>query len=351
MVSYGPDFISTIGNINWYCGYLVSVFFAGAALFWQTGKQKKWIQIALAVYLVIGFASLITQGSNSGIVALAAELFVLFCLSVSDGARMCRFWQILCLLGAACLLTFGIKTYAGLSINYEDIFVELFSSGSVALSLTIVSFFGFAVTLICVKSNHYSVKLWRILAGLCSVIIVTVMSGYVAALIVNTRYPGSVGALSENSWFIFSNTWGSNRGASWKAGVMCFLDQNLLHKLFGVGPDAMSAYIYSRGSRPLLDMLSETFDNLRLTNAHNEWLTILVNTGIAGLLSYAGMMVSAMIRFLKTRSSRLISCACGFCLLGYTVNNMFSFQQVLNGPFMFVLLGIGEAYCRGLKKT
>ena len=34
--------------------------------------------------------------------------------------------------------------------------------------------------------------------------------------------------------------------------------------------------------------------------------------------------------------------ACGFCVLAYTVNNMFSFHQVMNISTVFVIMGIGE---------
>ena len=64
------SFISTVGNINWYCGYLVSVLFAGTALLWQGQEMKRWKQILLMLYVFVGFASLLTQGSDSGILAL-----------------------------------------------------------------------------------------------------------------------------------------------------------------------------------------------------------------------------------------------------------------------------------------
>lgn len=83
---------------------------------------------------------------------------------------------------------------------------------------------------------------------------------------------------------------------------MCFGEQNFLHKLFGVGPDAMSGYLYQDGSRKLQLLMEETFGaSLVLTNAHNEWLTVLVDTGILGLISYAGIFVSAIVSFLKKK--------------------------------------------------
>ena len=34
------SFISTVGNINWYCGYLVTVLFGGVYLLWWIGRER-----------------------------------------------------------------------------------------------------------------------------------------------------------------------------------------------------------------------------------------------------------------------------------------------------------------------
>ena len=351
MKSYGSGFISTVGNINWYCGYIVSVFFAGVALLWQGEPLKIWQKVLLMIYTVIGSAGLITQGSSSGIAAMAAVLLIMLCMSVSDGGKMYRFWQVMSLFGGTCLLTYGIQAVTGRKINYTDIYMVIFNSWKLALIMTSVSLVMLAVTYVSIRRKSYSEKAWRVFAGICVGIIATMMSLYAVLLIMNTLHPGSIGALSENRWFFFSNKWGSKRGATWKAGILCFMEQDFLHKLVGVGPDAMASYIYNKGSARLLNFVTENFSSSRLTNAHNEWLTVLVDTGILGCICFVGMIISAMVRFLRKESSNLITCACGFCLLGYTVNNMFSFQQALNAATIFVVLGIGEAFLMINKKN
>ena len=121
--------------------------------------------------------------------------------------------------------------------------------------------------------------------------------------------------------------------------------------MIGVGPDCMSAYLYNGGSESLVEAARTQFGELTLTNAHCEWLTILVNTGILGLVGFAGMMVSAIVRFLKAgmetlKKESLIAGACGLCLLAYTVNNSFSFQQSMGVATIFVILGMGERFWR-----
>lgn len=344
MGSYGAGFISTIGNINWYCGYQVSVFFAGVVLFWQGISHKMWQRLLLAAYVVLGFASLVTQGSSSGMVALAAVLLVMFCMSVSDSDRMCRFWQEMLLFSGACMLTYLIPRFFDRKINYRESYIEILTSKEAVIFVTAVSLAMLALATVNRKRKSHLEDLWRTLERLCIMLTVMLTVGYMAALTFNTLRPGSIGILSDSQGFTFSNSWGSGRGATWKAGALCFLEQDILHKLVGVGPDAMEAYIYNDGSSVLLEIVTSSFAAARLTNAHNEWLTVLVNTGILGFVSYVGLMTFAMTRLMNRKSSNLISCACGFCLLGYTVNNMFSFQQTMNAAVIFMVLGMGEAF-------
>lgn len=364
-----PNFLSTIGNINWYCGYLVSVFFGGYYLLWREadwrqtadmvhGSENGWRtrlpKLLLGAYVAIGFATLVTQGSISGLVAMGVMLVVTFCLSVGDGRRMQAFWQGTLLLSLVCLLSWCLRNVFRREITFEDAFVDMLTDSVLPFVATVISVVFVVVLAYCSAQKKYPKKIFSVLgwivaggsaAGICVVI---------GMIVLNTLHPGSIGKLSENPFFTFSPAWGSNRGATWEAGLRCFAEQNFLHKLVGVGPDAMDAYIAQNGSAELTALVTERFGNDRLTNAHNEWLTILVNEGMIGFVGFVGMMVSAIVRYMKIgkassmtiTSSRIIAGACGFCLLAYTVNNMFSFQQSMNTATIFIIMGIGEAHAR-----
>ena len=128
---------------------------------------------------------------------------------------------------------------------------------------------------------------------------------------------------------------------------MCFTEQDFWHKLIGVGPDAMSSYLYIDGSSEVKMLVQEVFGSLMLTNAHNEWMTVLVDTGILGIMAFGGLMVTGIRSFLKEAGLEKVVCACGFCLLAYTANNIFSFQQSMNVATVFAIFGMGGAFLRG----
>ena len=344
------SFISTIGNINWYCGYMVSIFFVGVGLLWQFHEGNPLCKLLLMVYVFVGFGSLLAQGSDSGMLTLAVVVFVMFVLSVSESERMRMLWLEMVLLGSACVITYIMR--AVLTNDSYDLSVGvglILVTGWRPFAVTIVSVLGLVFVDQSMKQKKYPSKLFGIISKVMAGLLVTGVSLYIAALAINTLRPGSLGSLSRSAWLTFNDKWGSGRGATWQAGRMCFVEQNFLHKLVGIGPDAMSFFEYDAGSARLQSLLEENFGSSVLTNAHNEWLTILVDIGIMGLITFVGMMLTGIRRFLK-KGRNWITFACGLCLLAYTVNNMFSFQQSVNTSTMFAIFGIGGAFLRAEMK-
>lgn len=339
-------FISTIGNINWYCGYLVSVFFAGVSLLWQGKDLKRWKQALLMLYVLVGFGSLLTQGSDSGFVALTAVMLAMFVLSADRSALMQMFWLVVLLLGSAGIITYIIQMFFPERMNYVGGLEVLLISKGAFFYVSIISVFVITLLYYSIKADFYSQRFFNILSRIVMTTVSVITLLVVILIAVNTLKPGSLGTLSELPFFTFSAEWGSGRGATWRAGWMCFAEQGFWHKLIGVGPDAMSAYLYRDGSGEVNALVQERFGRLILTNVHNEWMTVLVDTGILGVVAFGGMMVTGIRRFLKEAGHDRIVCACGFCLLAYTANNVLSFQQSMNTATVFAVFGMGGAFLR-----
>ena len=342
-----PSFISTIGNINWYCGYLVTILFGGVYLLWRMEPEMTRKKLLLMAYVTIGFASLATQGSSSGMVTFAVIMFVLFGMSVKDSARMEVFWQEMTLFSAACLITCVLRR---LNVFSRELILEgitdLLTFSIAGIFMTILSgIILYWIHRTRVRRSYPEKMLHRIYCGIAIAVPVMILLVLLLTLI-NTL---AGGALTPNitdpnvtKWLTFNVSWGSARGGTWAAGARCFWEADFLHKIFGVGPDCLYAFLSNEGSVGLQTMVNDRFGGNRLTNAHNEWLTVLVDIGVLGLISYAGMMITAIRDFLRAGESKMLVGACGICVLAYTVNNMFSFQQVMNISTVFVIMGIGE---------
>lgn len=344
--SIGPGFISTIGNINWYCGYWAVVYpvAVGCFVFYKRreGKEEKdrMIHAILGCAAAVGFATGITQGSESGVLALLAVLLLTGTLAVAKREQLQNFLELLLIFCAAA---------SGLSV-VQLLFPERNQYMTLVSSLLTKTLFPWAagIVVLCIylwlhaqRAERYEKcirRVWYIFLCLIGVALVT----FIAMLAINTLHPGSIGALSDNPLFTFNREWGSSRGGTWKAGIRAWSSQDLLHKVVGIGPDGMAEYIYKGPDSGLLDMVRAQFGNNRLTNAHGEWITILANLGVLGLLGFAGMIVSAIVRFLRTGTGHVLCMACGLAVFSYTINNIFSFQQIMNLSQMFILLGLGE---------
>lgn len=342
-----PSFISTIGNINWYCGYLVTILFGGVYLLWRMEPEMTRKKLLLMAYVTIGFATLATQGSSSGMVTFAVIMFVLFGMSVKDSARMEVFWQEMTMFSAACLITCVLRR---LNIFSRELILEgitdLLTFSIAGIFMTILSgIILYWIHRTRVRRSYPEKLLHRIYCGIAIAVPAMILLVLLLTLI-NTL---AGGALTPNitdpevtKWLTFNVGWGSARGGTWAAGARCFWEADFLHKIFGVGPDCLYAFLSNEGSVGLQTMVNDRFGGNRLTNAHNEWLTILVDMGVLGLVSYAGMMITAIRDFLRAGENKMLVGACGICVLAYTVNNMFSFQQVMNISTVFVIMGIGE---------
>lgn len=383
MESSGPGFISTIGNINWYCGYW-SVLFpvcCGIFLFREkvlpgsrsahTGALQQrtpasvlydFLPVLSGIAVVIGFATGVSQGSDSGLLVLAAITLILGCFAGKEKEDLRHFIELLLLFCVSLTGLFALQHLFPERNKYQTA-GYLFLTGKpwgliFGVLLLCLYFFLFIRKKNCANGRTKTVenyrdnkltgtadrgivwtyRAWQILTGLSAAALVL----YIGLLIFNTTHPGVIPALDGNALFTFNTSWGSSRGATWSIGIHTFLAQNFGHRLFGVGPDSMAAYLYQSDNSTLLAEVRATFGDKRLTNAHGEWITVLVNTGLMGLLSFAAMIISAVGTLFSRKQKTLVK-ACGLAVLCYTLHNIFSFEQMMNISQMYLVMGIGMA--------
>lgn len=359
MESSGPGFISTIGNINWYCGYWSVLFPVCCGIFLF---REKVLPVFSGIAVVIGFATGVSQGSDSGLLVLAAMTLILGCFAGKEKEGLRHFIELLLLFCVSLTGLFALQHLFPERNKYQTagyLFLTEKPWGLIfGVLLLCLYFFLFIRKNNCANGwtktveNHCDNKLtgtadrgivwtyraWQILTGLSAAALVL----YIGLLTFNTTHPGVIPALDGNALFTFNTSWGSSRGATWSIGIHTFLAQNFGHRLFGVGPDSMAAYLYQSDNSTLLAEVRATFGDKRLTNAHGEWTTVLVNTGLMGLLSFAAMIISA-VGTLFSRKQKTLAKACGLAVLCYTLHNIFSFEQMMNISQMYLVMGIGMA--------
>lgn len=346
MEGANPIFISTLGNINWFCSYWMAVFPIGLVLYWLGEGNTVWKKAGLILYIIVGFMTGIVQGSSSGFLALGAMVAVLFGLSFREEEKLLRWMELLVLFAASAFGVGILKSWFPARLNYQDVLEEKLTEFSNIVPVLIVTAVGYAIMHYLIKYKHLRIRQFRFLRNVIAGLVLAMAVAVGALFVYYSMNPEAAQNSKTAQIFIIDSDWGNSRGTTWKAGTDAFRTMSAGRKLVGIGPDCFYLYVY--GVEEIAQQLHNVFGNARLTNAHNEWLTILVNIGILGLSAYAAAFVSAVWRQLQAGKRKGLVLVSTVCIISYTVHNMVSFQQIICTPVVFILLGMGE---RSLQET
>ncbi len=343
---YKNMFLSTLGQSSWNSAYLCTIFPVGIGLYCIA--KNELLRITSGIFTLVGFMTLVSQNGDSPYFALAGFMPLLFVLCADEARKMMRFFEVVFMffLSTKCIaLLFAWHTFEGLvlekitSFVLYNKFMWFVAIGSVILWI---------VFMIFEKKKVYNAKIVR---GIGYGIIAIEVCIIVACIVIMRCF--AKGILSEKMMTVVSQIpylqwneyWGNGRGKTWMFSVKMFKDMSITNKLFGVGPDGYAPYAYASYSEQLAQMWGE----IKLTNAHNEWLNALINYGIIGVISYIGIFISAIVSFIKNVKKEPILICFTTTIVSYMCHNFFCYQTVCCTPFVFILIGIGAYICRKRK--
>ena len=311
--------LTTLGNNNWLSGYYSVMFPLSLALFLQAvEEERRGRSMLLGVSNTLVVILLFLQGSDGGVMVASVALWMCFWSS----RKKTKLWEaMLFLLTGICvgmlLWGKGMQSLGTFDILLQDGIAKRLSAWQGWLLLAAVCL------LFCGVHHVLSEKKKRMLR-------IGVLCGSLVL---------AAGAVI---WYILKQQgsnfaeWGNHRGRLWQMAWQGFCQGDLRQKLLGAGPDCFAGYLGQvlPGGTVLFD--KGYFAGSIFTNAHNEWLTTLINMGVLGVVAYAAVFFTA---FRKYRGNFMTN----MLLFTYGMHSLISFQQVLNAPLFFLLLGICEA--------
>lgn len=310
--------LSTIGNINWLCGYC-SVALAFSVTGFVCGRTGIKMSLLYGVS-VLSMLLLCIQGSGGGVLVV----FVCLGCCLAGGLRKTEYFRRGLLLAAGIALLMPVLS---LLISWRDaaaalpsdsnLYETIFWKGWLPSGLMLL----FAYVLLRKLPYRVSGLLVKILLAL----------GTVTVLI------GGVYVLSRMQW---GDDWGSGRGALWRFSWEGFREGSWRQKLVGAGPDCFAEYIYENFPARRVITPNGHWKGAVFANAHNEWLNHLINMGLLGVCSYLAVFVTALRRYWRMPLGK-------FTLFMYGALSLISFQQVMSTPLLFMVLGICENRLRG----
>lgn len=357
--------LATIGNINWYSAYACTIFPMGVYFFWsQPVKAKRRERHILTfVYCSVAFATLMTQGSESGLFTLLAVFAAFSYFSLESKDKRYRFLLMNVILGVtACLL--GIfyrlcdkeQIYFAADLAIDKILLQ--PIWWVYTGIMIVLLMGYYLMNhkaedTCksgekaagisdagrIRQTEKYQRIWvYCMIGIFMIIGITVFLHKINEQI----FP----ILNQISVLNMNKDWGSGRGLLWSVVCKAYIEMPWIKKIFGAGADCFAPYLYTHYAQSLDGFLAEWWGNAIVANAHNEWLNVLINNGLLGMLTYAGIFTTAIYRWIRNRRQAEVLIGLSICVIGYMIHNTVSFQQVVSTPVIFVILGMGEGLLR-----
>lgn len=334
------NLLSTIGNINWFCGYLSVAVPVLVGVYWSSAGYGLGSTLR-GIGTLFGISALLVQGSDSGYASLIMLLVVLFCGSVGNKDKMCRFLEVAMMPCLTCLLITMIKGIFGVGLflprdsNVEKI---VFSTKPVYLFVFLLIIYIFTRFRKEKVHKDSEIKMYK---KITEIVLLTAAGILVVIFVVCQFSPSVWKFLGELSLLRFDDQWGSWRGYLWKVSWESFLDNGIFQKLFGVGPDCFAEYLYDHYTLEI--NISGQFQGAVFANAHNEWLNMLINEGLFGAVSYLGFFAAAFLRFYRRIQSVPSLMSGTLAVAVYCTNSFFSFQQVTSTPLIFLTVGACEA--------
>lgn len=314
-------YISTIGNVNFYSSYICLLLPLVIAGFCQT--KKFFSQLIYTIALVVGTFGMMVTSSESFVVGFAGAMLIMPFFFFRNIDRIKKF------LISTVIIVLSAQAYNLIYNMAETKNVEI----SLLLSVLLKPLVSGVLIAVCVLMYFVlknRPKKLRTVKITYTTLVLLIFSGVIVCFVLaNTK---DIPAL--NKYFRISEDWGTYRGEIWSQCVEAFKGFSLKEKLFGIGPEA----VYH------LTNTSEVFDSRVIDQAHNEYLQHLLTVGIAGLVSYVSIFVTALIMLIRKLKDNALAVGLFAGLASYWIQAIVNIGQPFTTPIMFLYL----AYLGGM---
>lgn len=149
------------------------------------------------------------------------------------------------------------------------------------------------------------------------------------------------GRKNNLAMFDFNDKWGSYRGYIWRRVTGLYGELPFVQKIFGHGNESIRSLMDERVYDEMLQVTGTVYDN-----AHNEYLQYLVTQGLFGMLSYGGVVVTAVIAGVKKIKKSPYILGLLLAVVSYGVQAIFNVNQCITTPYMFIMTAMLIGMCR-----
>lgn len=339
---YLQHFLSTLGQTTWYSSYMCIVYPLGIVAYWCA--DKLWKKLAFGLFCVISSLTAVTQNSDSAYIAILGIFFMLFWISFESDEKFLRFLEcMIIVLGSFKVMGILQKLFADKMVGLDKLSIFMSQSLVTTVMLFVVIIIYIVMRCIVFEKTGFHITSIKTLRIAMLILAFLGLVGTVIYVWLNTtgRLPERLS--SKSNYLVFDDTWGNNRGVSWRCSIAAYLRGNIIYKFFGVGPDNYPEYLYTYYKSDFDNILG---DKIVQVCAHNEWLNSLINTGLFGLIAYMGIFVSSFKDCMKEAKNNPYLYGVAIAIVAYILHNFFCYQQIICTPTIFIFMGMAYSLIR-----
>ena len=337
ILRHGRSFFTTLGNIDVVSTYLVTPIMICTVLYCQS--KEKFFRILYFVSAGLCFYLSILIGVDSGFVGMATAIFFMFPFIAKDRLSASRIFHIVSLFLFLIYLEdqiskIGTRRFVFFEKPFND---KLFLGAIAAIIISVIIYFAGKV----IKTEKKFI--WPV-----AYFVVATVGAYfvVKKILVMPEPTGSsvklvlyqFGQILQGN---IQDHYGSNRIYAWRVAYRFFKEKPVI----GHGPDTVRAlwmreeYIYST------EKYRVVFDK-----AHNDYLQVLVTTGILGLTSYLVFQFSLLLRSFKKFDQPLVIALVTACIC-FSAQAFFNIGVPIVSPYGWILFGMLASILRKKEET
>lgn len=324
--THNVSFMTTIGNVDFisamYCILLTISFSAYVFL----ENSKKWEKILHLISVLMGFFIIGIIDVQSGKVAFLGTLAIIFPFIISNNKRLSRFLIMI----TTILMAYCINIILNPEYHYDLHKLGLYFQFNyiVILFLIVCSLLVFLAHILNktkyeLSDNKKIVKFFYLGITSCGVLSLLIL------YFVNFK-SGILYEMHELLHGNFNDEFGTYRIFLWKRTL------NLIpqYPILGSGPDTFAIRFMSKYSSDVAAIGPLTIND----TAANVYLTMLINLGIVGLLSYLTFIFFQLkegIKKMNNYSSILL-----IAIVCYLIQDFFNLSLVIVSPIFWLLMAL-----------
>ena len=314
-------YLSTIGNVNILSSYISVLLPLCMGLFLYTeSAMSKGYKLSYGVLIVLGVMAGISTNSDSFFLGFGAALgtFLWFALS---GQKESKEYLKLCILcGISMLILHGFYNWTDKPVIWKTLQLTMIEEIPWLLIIAVLILLYCATTKVSAESVYHKVR------NIIFLILAICIIGLVVYIVLI-----NLGAIeTDNSYLIFNDKWGTNRGYAWRNTIELYGELPLYQKIIGIGPGQFYDFFAVPNEireRPFVD-------------PHSDYLYYLVTFGVVGFASWLGMILTAIVTCLRNRDAEAVIIAS--LLIAWMAQATVNTSLVFTVPYLFVMLALAR---------